>query len=93
MISARDKIVIESEVGKMLRRSEIQTSWFNWGEMKFFFTPPCGDRPDHVFIEGDTVEEIIEAIRLDVNQRLEDMRDELESSKLNYQFGDDGRTI
>lgn len=93
MINQRDRDIVEREVGKMVVRSEIQWHWFDWDEMHFDFTIPWGDYTEHILIEGDTVDEMVEAIRLGFNQILEDMRNQIEASKLDYKFGKGGVTV
>lgn len=94
MINQRDRDIVEREVNKMVERSQINPVILHWEEMKVtFWTPFADSRRCVVPISGDTVEEIIEAIRLDVNQILQDMIDTLEASKLDYKYGKRGVTV
>lgn len=89
----QDRVKIEREVVRMMASSEIAFWRFDWYEMQFRFIPVYGRYYERVLIEGDTVDEIVEAIRLDVNQILQDMIDTLEASKLDYKYGPGAKTI
>lgn len=93
MINQKDRDTIKLEIRKMRVRSKIAGVIYYWEDAKLCFMVPY--LPSHctVPISGDTTDEIIEAIRLDVNQILQDMIDTLEASKLLYKFGKGGVTV
>lgn len=93
MVNQRDRKVIETEVGKMVERAELGSSWFEWESMRFRFWTPFGGIPSYITIFGDTTDEMIEGIRVGVNDILSEMIKTLESSKLLYKFGKGGVTV